>query len=225
MFSFADFKRYDIFVPSLRSFLVLTTVPEGTSCDSCFCILKNATRLSRSNWANCCLCCRQFCTKCIKEFKLEFSKSIAKFEVCLVCWRFLLRVQLRLDPWFNTPVDSRFMFDLNDRFNKEHTQLCSRLSNYDGLMRFFAQHKDRVPRADLVGPLPELENGIRASILVLTKILKEATPRDEVSDTHVCRGLVNYFTYHLTRIKAQFNLSFKLYESLLGAKAFSTKPV
>ena len=132
-----------------------------------------------------------------------------------------------MDPWYNCSGASRQLFLYEASVTGEHTQLCSRLSNYEGLIRFFVENKERVPRSDMVAPLPELEFSIRQKLATLSQLLREigALQCASAKDEHVKKGLVNFVTFQLTRGKSQFNLSHTLFERLQTANAFSPRSV
>ena len=203
----------------------------GTSCAACYVDLKSKSTLIKGNRYACVVCSRQFCTDCIADVRELVISPQHHYSVTVckaTCVTFINRLQVELDPWFNCRPSSVALSTSEAALSAELNQLYSRLSNYDGLVRFFVENKDRVPRADMVGPLHDLEESIRAGVATLTRIQKEINgivcpPFPQHRDEHVKRGLANFATYHLTKVKAQFSLSCKLYEQLLRVRGFSPR--
>lgn len=199
------------------------------SCATCYAELRSRSSLTRANRFACSVCGRQFCGQCVEQSTLVVGKQSLTSTVCrATCVRFIKSLQTEIDPWFSCASSSRALSELEAKITAEHTQLCSRLSNYDGLVRFFVENKDRVPRADMIGPLPELEESIKAGISCLSQMLREVNgiecpPCPPHRDDQIKKGLSNFLTYQLTKVKSQFNLSSKLYERLLGTRGFSPR--
>ena len=181
---------------------------------------------SRSKLRRCTLCCKTYCPSCItvSTVTIPSFNPFSDVSSCESCARYLLRLQLDLDPWCNCAPSSRELYEIESRVTEEHTQLCARLSNFEGLVRFFVENKDRIPRADLIGPLPEIEKSIRSGIMNLTSLQRQVNQIQSIPnhrDDQIRKCLSNFVTYHITRIKSQFNVSSKLYERLMTTRGFS----
>jgi hypothetical protein len=191
------------------------------ACNGCMKDLK-----SKSKSRFCVICGKQFCSNCIKAITVTIPsmKPFNYVSCCVTCARYLLRLQMDLDPWYNCSESSRSLHEIELRITQEHTQLCARMSNFDGLVRFFVENKDKIPRADLIGPLPDIEQSIRAGISNFAALqrdinLIQCAPLHK--DEQIRKCLSNFVTYHLTRIKSQFSVSSKLYERLMTTRGFS----
>ncbi len=191
------------------------------ACNGCMKELK-----SKSKSRVCVICGKQFCSICIKSLTVTIPsmKPFSDVSCCATCARYLLRLQMDLDPWYNCADSSRQLHELESRVTNEHTQVCARMSNFEGLVRFFVENKDKIPRADLIGPLPEIEKSIRAGIANFATLQREinliqCAPLHK--DEQIRKCLSNFVAYHLTRIKSQFSVSSKLYERLMTTRGFS----
>ena len=181
---------------------------------------------SRSKSRICTLCGRQFCLECIttSTVLIPSFKPFPNVAACRTCSRYLLRLQVDLDPWYNCAPSSKELSEMETRITNEHTQLCARLSNFEGLVRFFVENKERVPRADLIGPLPEIEKSIRSGISNLSSLqrgINQIICIPNHRDEQIRKCLSNFVAYHITRIKSQFSVSSKLYERLMNTRGFS----
>jgi len=188
-----------------------------SNCASCNGIMNSRNRCA------CVLCGRQYCSRCILSITLSTFSDI---RACANCSKHLRRLQDEIDPWCNSSPSSKELYALEQEISLTCTQVFSRLSNFEGLVRFFVENKDRIPRADLVGPLPEIEGSIRSGLVHLNSLLGElqkvtCPPFPQHRDEHVKKSLVKFLTYHITRIKSQFNISSKLYDRLMNTRGFS----
>ena len=111
----------------------------------------------------------------------------------------MLRTQILLDPWFNAKASVREIFHLHAEATNELVQLSGRLSNYEGLVRFFVQHKEHV----MLQPLRELEEGIKLGLGTLGKLLKKVPPNEP---------LARYLTNQLTDSKTKLSQSKALFD-------------
>ena len=174
----------------------------------------------------CVICGKGFCSDCVRaqSIHLPSFKPFTNVSSCNTCSKFLLRIQLELDRWYNCAPASKQLSELEARVTSEHTQLCARMSNFEGLVRFFLENKDKIPRADLIGPLPEIEKSVRAGISNLGSLQREinsveCSPHHQ--DEIIRKCLSNFVAYHVARIKSQFSVSSKLYERLINTRGFS----
>lgn len=200
-----------------------------STCSSCETPLRSASTLSKSTRKVCMLCSRHFCPHCIVPTEVS-TADLGSFPITVcnaTCQRFIKRLQLRVAPWLRCAASSISLFQLEAEVSKQHTQLCSRLSNFDGLVRFFTQNADNVPRADMLGPIPELESSVKSAIAALTQLLRDVQAVSISSghrDEAVRRCLVTFSTTQLTQAKAQFSVSAKAFERLTHKRAFSPQP-
>ena len=188
------------------------------ACGDCMKDIKPKSSFLKSGSVTCVVCSRQFCSNC--AFSVDFSTSFSKTIITTVCnascRRFINKLQLLANPWHNCAASSKLLFELEAMVSDEHTQLCARLSNYEGLVRFFVDNADRLPRQDMLGTLPELEELIRGGISKLTLFLKQGQSVPAVGkDIAVKQGLVNFITGLLTRVKSQYSMSQNLHRRLL----------
>ena len=180
--------------------------------------IKPKSSFLKSGSVTCVVCSRQFCSNCAcsVDFSTSFSKTIITTVCNASCRRFINKLQLLANPWHNCAASSKLLFELEAMVTNEHTQLCARLSNYEGLVRFFVDNSDRLPREDMLGTLPELEELIRGGISRLTFFLKQGQSVSAVGkDIAVKQGLVNFITGLLTRVKSQYSMSQNLHRRLL----------
>jgi hypothetical protein len=177
----------------------------------------------------CVICGRQFCPSCISEIEMSVTsdKSFNLPSCKSSCARFLKSLQLELDPWHNSSASSHTLFDLAVEVNREHTQLLSRLSNFEGLARFFMENSDRVPQRDILNTMPELEESVKRGIDTMTSLIRKIQSVDCPSyNVPVKRSLVTFCTGQLGKVKAQFHLSSSIYETLVNSnRSFSPRPV
>ena len=171
------------------------------------------------------LCGRRFCSNCVSDLVLATkSGESSKVAACsAACARYIKSLQLKVDPWYICANSSRVLSEMEEEVTRQHTQLCSRLSNFDGLARFFSENRDNVPRADMLSIMPELQQSVKEGIERLNSVVKkiqaiEFTNRDE----NVRRGLANFTALQVARAKAQFQVSSRIYERLVHHnRAFS----
>lgn len=176
------------------------------------------------------ICGRQFCSNCARH--VEFTTSShgdITLAVCLnSCMRAIKKLQLEVQPWHRCTKSSKELLRLESKLTNDHTHLCSRLSNFEGLARFFSENADRVPRADILNTMPELEETVKQGISSLTALISEiqklpCPPQSEHRDELVKKSLANFAALLLARIKAQFHISSTIYERLLHKRAFSPR--
>jgi hypothetical protein len=83
-------------------------------------------------------------------------------------------------------------------------------------VRFFAENAEGIPLQDMVGPVHELEEQVQTGLSSLAQLLRDlqsvvvSGPNEVVK-----RGLTNFVTMLLTRLKAQFSMSRSLHQRLL----------
>ena len=142
--------------------------------------------------------------------------------------RHIQTLQLTVDPWYKCAQSSVQLFDLSCAVTKQHTQLCSRLANFDGLVRFFSENAESIPRADMLGPMPELENAVKASIEELTQLIRDiqnVAVQSGHRDQAVKTALIQFTTAKLSQAKLQFSVSTKSFDRLTRhTRAFSPPP-
>ena len=140
------------------------------------------------------------------------------------CSRFLKALQLEIDPWWNWAESSRALFEYEKEISSEYTQLCSRLSNFEGLVRFFAENRDNISREDMLATLPELESSLKRGMESMTCMIKNVQSLNCTSSNEpVKRGLANFASNQLGRLKAQFHIASTMYEHLFSGTFSSPK--
>ncbi len=169
---------------------------------------------------------------CISEIGLELrdvGEHLSMIACSASCSRFIKALQVSLYPWHKCAASSKVLFELEEEITREHTQLCSKLSNFDGLARFFTENRDKVPRADILKMMPELEDAVKRGLerlhLLIRKIQSVSCPPfSEHRDETIRRGLANFTALLEAKAKAQFHVSSRLYERLLHQnRAFSPR--
>ena len=184
-----------------------------SSCATCGSELHGKSRLQNSKRMACVLCSGRFCSNCAStvEFMSTFSVALLTTACHATCRRYIAKAQMRANPWHKCLESSKKLFVLESRVAKAHTEVCSRQSNFEGLVRFFAENSDRVPREDILRTMPELENLVKDGLSKLAVLLRETQSVKPLGrDEEVKRGLENYVRLLLTKIKAQFSLSQEL---------------
>jgi hypothetical protein len=174
----------------------------------------------------CFLCSKQFCAACSTTIDFSYPGGTHSVTLCTkTCDRHMKHLQLDVYPWYLCAGSSRELFELESKLADAHTHACSRLANFEGLARFFSETADRVPRADILNTMPDLEEGVKRGINALTQIIHSiqkvsCTSRDET----VKKALSSYASLLLSKVKTQFHLASKMYERLLHTRAKSPKP-
>jgi hypothetical protein len=194
-------------------------------CATCQKNLSGRGRVRETDASLCVLCGRQFCISCISIVDIVGDVSCALPSCKISCCRFLKRLQFELDPWHRAAASSKALYELENQVNVQHTQLCSRLSNFEGLARFFSENRNSIPREDILRTMPELERSVKQGVDLMAALIKkiqavECPPYNEP----VKRGLVNFCSTQLGKSKAQFHLSSSIYENLVNRdKVFSPR--
>ena len=195
------------------------------ACSSCLSSFPSQGKVSKGSKV-CVLCGRRFCANCIAALVLSTKQSgeTSHVSACVsTCCRFIKALQHEIDPWFMCAGSSKTLSEMERQVTEEHTQLCSRLSNFEGLARFFSENRDKVPRADMLNTMPELEKSVNEGIDRLNSLVKKIQAVNCVNrDETVRRNLANFTALQVAKAKAQFHLSSRIYERLLHHnRAFS----